>query len=73
MYKVTTMHFQRLTRIFYLIQVNFFHRDFSQQQVIQNEPESITLWECETLTYLLLADVFKDSAVKLQTLNKFNH
>lgn len=66
------MHFQRVTCILYQIQVNFFI-DLSQTQIIQNKLECITLWERGTPIYILPADIFKDSALKFQTLNNFSH
>lgn len=46
--KLQTMHFQRVTCILYQIQVNFFHRDFSQQQTIQNKLARTSPWGCGT-------------------------
>lgn len=70
--KVTSYAFSKGSVILYPIQVNFFfHRDLPQLQIIQNRLECISLWGYRTSNYTLLADTFKDSALKLQALNKF--
>lgn len=70
--KLQTMHFPRVTCILYQIQVNFFHRLITTTNY-ENKLECITLWECGTPIYILPADIFKDSALKLQALNKYSH
>lgn len=69
--KVTSYAFSKGDVILYPIQVNFFfHRDLPQLQIIQNRLECISSWGYRTSSYTLLADTFKDSALKLQALNK---
>lgn len=71
--KLQTMHFQRVMFILCRTQVNSFHRDLSQPQIIQDKLEHMLLWEGGTPIYILLPDIFKDSALKFQALNKFSH
>ena len=69
--KVTSYAFSKGNVVLYPIQVNFFHGDLPQLQIIQNRLECISLWGYRTSNDTLLADTFKDSALTLQALNKF--
>lgn len=65
--------FQRVVFILCQTQINPFPTDLSQPQIIQEKLEHMLLWEGGTPIYILLADIFKDSALKFQALNKFSH
>lgn len=67
------MHLQRVMFILCRIQVNSSHRDLSQPQIIQSKLEHISLWGSGVPVCILLADIFKDKALKPQALNKFSH
>lgn len=70
--KLQTMHFQRVMFILCWTQINSFHRDLLQPQIIQGKLEHMLLWGGGT-PICILADIFKDSALKFQALNKFSH
>lgn len=65
------MHFQRVMLFCIQSKSIFFHGDLPQLQIIQNRLECISLWGYRTSNDTLLADTFKDSALTLQALNKF--